>query len=48
MVYKVKICGHDVKDDKVTYTILVTNDGTTEEKTFRYRYSHLKDIHEDL
>lgn len=48
MVYKVKILGHELRDDKVTYTILVVNEGTTEEKTFRYRYSQLKDIHEEM
>lgn len=48
MVFKVKIVGHDIKDDKVSYTLLVTEEGTNEEKTFRYRYSQLKDIHEEL
>jgi hypothetical protein len=48
MVFKVKIVGHEIKDDKVCYTLLVSNDGTGDEKTFRYRYSQLKDIHDEL
>lgn len=48
MVYKIKVTGHELKDDKVTYSIQVTDDSTGDEKTFRYRYSQLKDIHEEL
>lgn len=48
MVYKIKIISHELKDDKVTYAILVVNEGTPEEKLFHYRYSQLKDTHEEL
>jgi hypothetical protein len=48
MVFKIKIIGHEIKDDKVSYTIQVTNESTGDEKTFKYRYSQLKDIHDEL
>lgn len=39
---------HEVKDDKVTYTITVTDTITGSFRSVKYRYSQLKDLHAEL
>ena len=60
MGFELKIIAHEIRDGKVVYTISVTNTPNNtsshtpntvsynNSKTYKYRYSQLKDIHEEL
>lgn len=48
MPYTVIISNHEVKDDKVVYTICITDTETSNSRLVKYRYSQLKDFHSEL
>lgn len=48
MPYSVNISNHQVKDDKVIYSVCITDTENGNFKLVKYRYSQLKDIHSEL